>query len=177
MLRERWNCRKGRSGFIAGAAGAMATLAWPCSDFRGKHAHGKRGTWHPRRYTELETAPNKTGANSWADADLVGFPNYQGDARAWENDRAFAPATTHHRFPRWAELASTPIWSYNSAAHAAERVGEACCAPLRGTGQKVDCERGKPTTSQGVRRVCVCAVGCNRIKSDVYLSKESIRCS
>jgi hypothetical protein len=34
----------------------MATLAWPCSDFRGKHAHGKRGTWHPRRYTELETA-------------------------------------------------------------------------------------------------------------------------
>jgi hypothetical protein len=34
----------------------MATLAWPCSYFRGKHAHGKRGTWHPRRYTELETA-------------------------------------------------------------------------------------------------------------------------
>ena len=24
-------------------AGAMATLAWPCSGFRGRHAHGRRG--------------------------------------------------------------------------------------------------------------------------------------
>ena len=87
----------------------MATLAWPCSGFRGKTCPRQAWAWHPTRYSESETAltPAVVEAGGKAFDAMQGFHKVLGGCDMLANLSVMAPRLKELRRvlkPAWQPL-------------------------------------------------------------------------